>query len=210
MEEKKERKTDRRTLYTRGLIKSNFLSLLDSGRPVEKITVSELCRISEINRCTFYLHYADIYAVLEDLQREVQDRITECVNRSMADEEQRQDICAVLFSSMREDETFQVLRRHGLVAEIMRQSSDYSRELIVELCLETHQLSRREAELFALFVISGCLAVSEDQVMNHWSTFEQDSVFTTKILDRLYSLVDLQAINQAQQHKQQSSRSATS
>lgn len=62
--------TDRRSRYTRQLIKETFLSLLKE-KPFPKITVTELCRISEINRGTFYLHYYDIDDVLNDLIKDM-------------------------------------------------------------------------------------------------------------------------------------------
>ena len=51
----KQRKTDRRTLYTRQLIKDVFLEEL-SKKSYSKLSVSEICKIAEINRGTFYLH----------------------------------------------------------------------------------------------------------------------------------------------------------
>ena len=62
--------SDRRTRYTRQIIKDSFLDLLKE-KPFSKITVTELCRISEINRGTFYLHYYDIDDVLDDLLNDV-------------------------------------------------------------------------------------------------------------------------------------------
>ena len=197
MEEKRPRKTDRRTLYTRQIIKDNFVALLDGGTPVEKITVSELCRLSELNRCTFYLHFPDIYGVLEELQETVQSSMTQCVYASLTDAKERQDICAILFASIRENPVFQTLYRHNLTTAIMRRVCEYSKSLLINLCVETKQFTQREAELFALFLINGCVAVSEDQVMNHWDSFERDNNFVTKILDRLYAMLDIGAINQA-------------
>lgn len=68
------RKTDRRTLYTKAQIKKAYVEALHH-KPMDKITVSELCKTSEINRSTFYLHYQDTYAVLEELLNEVLDSI---------------------------------------------------------------------------------------------------------------------------------------
>lgn len=48
-------KTDRRTRYTRQTIKETLLKLLEK-RAYPKITVTEICRLAEINRGTFYLH----------------------------------------------------------------------------------------------------------------------------------------------------------
>ena len=65
---KKTSKQDRRTRYTRQSIKETFLELLKQ-KNFTKITVTEICKISEINRGTFYLHYYDIHDVLEDNAR---------------------------------------------------------------------------------------------------------------------------------------------
>lgn len=69
------RKTDRRALYTKAQIKKAYVEALHH-KPMDKITVSELCKASEINRSTFYLHYQDTYAVLEELLDEVLNRIS--------------------------------------------------------------------------------------------------------------------------------------
>lgn len=60
------RKTDRRTIITKGIIKDSLLELLQHT-PYEKVTVTALCRQSEITRATFYLHYDNIDDVLNEL-----------------------------------------------------------------------------------------------------------------------------------------------
>lgn len=60
------RKTDRRTVMTKGMIQDALLELLQST-PYEKITVTALCKQSEITRATFYLHYNNIDDVLDEL-----------------------------------------------------------------------------------------------------------------------------------------------
>lgn len=60
------RKTDRRTIMTKGMIKDALLELLQNT-PYEKITVTALCKQSEITRATFYLHYNNIDNVLDEL-----------------------------------------------------------------------------------------------------------------------------------------------
>ena len=66
----KTRKQDCRTRYTRQAIKETFLELLKQ-KNFTKITVTEICKISEINRGTFYLHYYDIHDVLEDILNDI-------------------------------------------------------------------------------------------------------------------------------------------
>ncbi len=66
MENNKTRKTDRRTLYTRMVIKDALLSLL-SAKEYADITIADLCREAEINRGTFYLHYDNLSQVMDEL-----------------------------------------------------------------------------------------------------------------------------------------------
>ena len=66
------RKTDRRTLYTRQVVKDALLELLESN-PYDKINVTMLCRQAEITRATFYLHYADLNEVLDEVIAEALD-----------------------------------------------------------------------------------------------------------------------------------------
>lgn len=66
---KKERKTDRRTIYTKMVIKDSLLELMQS-RKFEKISVTALCAQAEITRATFYLHYYDLWEVINEILAE--------------------------------------------------------------------------------------------------------------------------------------------
>ena len=60
------RKTDRRTLYTRQVIKDALLELLEND-PYNRINVTMLCKRAEITRATFYLHYEGLDEVLDEV-----------------------------------------------------------------------------------------------------------------------------------------------
>ena len=51
--------------YTQNLILETFENMLER-MPLEKITVTALIKECNIGRNTFYYHYADIYALLDD------------------------------------------------------------------------------------------------------------------------------------------------
>lgn len=61
---------DRRTEYTRMVIKEALYSLLEE-KHLSKITVKEICEKAEINRATFYRNYVDIYDLFEKLEAEL-------------------------------------------------------------------------------------------------------------------------------------------
>lgn len=70
------RKSDARVRYTRRVIKESFLSLLRE-KPVNRITVKEVCQLAELNRATFYAHYSDCFAMLESIEQELLDAFRE-------------------------------------------------------------------------------------------------------------------------------------
>ena len=61
---------DLRIKRTKNAVREAFLTLRRK-KPIEKITVTELAALAGINKATFYLHYADIYA----LSDEIEDRL---------------------------------------------------------------------------------------------------------------------------------------
>ena len=76
------RKTDRRTLYTRQVVKDALLELLQKTA-YDRINVTMLCRQAEITRATFYLHYEDLNQVLDEVITEALD----IAERSAAEED---------------------------------------------------------------------------------------------------------------------------
>ncbi|MBR6428779.1 MAG: TetR/AcrR family transcriptional regulator [Clostridia bacterium] len=72
------RKTDARVRYTKRAVKEAFLSLLRE-KPINKITVKEVCGLAEINRATFYSHYSDCYALMESIEQELLGAFTQAL-----------------------------------------------------------------------------------------------------------------------------------
>ena len=63
-------KTDARVRYTRRVIKESLLRLLED-RPVNRITVKEVCESAQINRATFYAHFTDCFDVLNQMENDL-------------------------------------------------------------------------------------------------------------------------------------------
>ena len=69
-------KNNRRTLITKKILKESLLELMQD-KPVSKITIKEICDMSEMSRSTFYLHYQDQFKLLEDIEKEVLEKTFE-------------------------------------------------------------------------------------------------------------------------------------
>lgn len=65
-----QKKEDRRVRYTKAAIRSSFLSLLEE-KPLDKISVTDICKRADINRGTFYSHYSDPYDLKNKLERQL-------------------------------------------------------------------------------------------------------------------------------------------
>lgn len=74
-----QKKEDRRVRYTKKAIKDSFLELFES-KPLEKISVTEICNNADINRGTFYSHYSDPYDLKEKLEEEFITTVAEKID----------------------------------------------------------------------------------------------------------------------------------
>ena len=63
-------KNNRRTVITRKILKESLLELMQA-KSISKITIKEICELSDMSRFTFYLHYQDQFELLEDIEKEV-------------------------------------------------------------------------------------------------------------------------------------------
>lgn len=62
----KQRKQDRRTIYTVNIIKDAFLDLIDR-ESYNQLNIAKLCREAEITRSTFYLHFDNLTDILNSV-----------------------------------------------------------------------------------------------------------------------------------------------
>ena len=63
-------KDDRRVKYTKMIIKQTLIGLLRQ-KPVDKITVKEICDLADLNRSTFYAHFKDPRDLLRQIEEEL-------------------------------------------------------------------------------------------------------------------------------------------
>ena len=145
-------KTDRRTRRTRQALYHGLIQLLED-KPVAEISVKELCQVCDLNRSTFYLHYASVQELLEAMEQEILEGLNEVLDKFDAAFMQSPDpvseFCQVILSR-RSDPDF----------------IDQVKAVVRSRCLnQWAQLLDRgqdaRAEYFLSFVLSGSLGVVE-------------------------------------------------
>ena len=79
-----EAKIDNRIKRTKRLLKQGVTKLI-LQKSIKKISVRELTDLVEINRGTFYLHYKDIYDLVEQIENELCEEFDEVLTKSLAE-----------------------------------------------------------------------------------------------------------------------------
>ena len=190
--------TDRRTRYTKRVIKEVYIELL-SELPSSKITVTEVCRRADINRGTFYLHYESLPCVMEDLENEVYDEIVSFIHGSLADEENRQNLSDDFFIREFQNRKLQKILFDSYYTERLHEKVvSYAESLLAELCMESGQLTEIEAELFASFMVYACLRAVRKMSEGPKSELVEKSAFVNRLVKALFAAaVDPHEINTA-------------
>lgn len=90
---------------------------------ISKITIKEICDLSEMSRSTFYLHYPDQFALLEDIEKEVLEKTFEYL-KSLDTEANSIASIEVLLKYIKDNKaTFGILF-------CQRESSDFQKSII--------------------------------------------------------------------------------
>lgn len=87
-------KVDRRVRKTKAQLRQGLARLLQK-KSISEITVKELVDEVDINRSTFYLHYTDIYQMLQKIEEEAMTDITAVMESFPIDHGNRESV--VLF-----------------------------------------------------------------------------------------------------------------
>ena len=152
------RKEDRRNAYTEKLIRDTVFNLLKT-KPIEKISVTEVCKTAEINRSTFYLHYMDCMHVLEKEQEKFCDKLIAYLEQSRNGE--ALDIVEEMHRLVREDHDFYLLlMRSGNPAVVFAKFFDYCRGYLSTKIRQNCALTETECNWVAQYIIAGSFAIS--------------------------------------------------
>lgn len=74
-----QKQENQRTRLTKRLLRESLLKLLKE-KPVEYITVKELCELAELNRSTFYAYYNDVSALYQEMGGELTQALLEHIH----------------------------------------------------------------------------------------------------------------------------------
>ena len=153
---------DRRVRKTRRQLRECRITLLKEKK-VQDITVRELTDMADLNRGTFYLHYKDVFDLLEKTEAELQEDFNQLVRKHDAvDLKQRP---SVIFNEI----YYLVYDNADLIEILLGENGDLSfvnrlKQLIREKCLKDWMEVFRSGnaaafDAFFSFIVSGCIGL---------------------------------------------------
>lgn len=170
----KNRKTDRRTLYTINVIKDALLEVL-ADKPFEKVTITDVCRIAEITRATYYLHYQSLTEVLDELLRDALQMAEDTAVNPNEDLEQISELLTAngVESFKRNESLLPVCHRvahlpkyHVLFQDetisnyVVNKIYQWQRPKLVPTFMKQLDIPQKDAEMLLLFAINGTYSVN--------------------------------------------------
>ena len=166
-------KTDARVKYTKMVLKKALLELMQH-KPVNKITVKEICEQAELNRATFYAHYSDCVDLLESIEEELFGQF----ERSMQSYTRSFDIAGLVGGLYRICRVLLFGRRS---TELIHRMIAYAHDLSISAWRKTlKNASADELEMLYLCLSNGLLSV----VLDGYDRFDQQSVI--RFVEQMY------------------------
>ncbi|MEO1814583.1 MAG: TetR/AcrR family transcriptional regulator [Acetobacterium sp.] len=168
------KKNDRRTQYTRKVIKEAFLNEL-TQKKFGKISVTGICQICEINRGTFYLHYYDLDDVLDDVLNDALADTSDVLDQVLCPDKMN---CTYPFcEKMQSNQEFRPLFFDEIAASrLIGKMSNLAKEDFVIRLMQSSILTYEQAEAIFYFQINGCLTINQMMFKNHctdWKKIQQ-------------------------------------
>lgn len=165
-----EKKDSARVRMTKQLLRRAFTQLL-LEKPIQSITVRELCERAQVNRGTFYLHYKDIYDLMESIETQMTQELGDVlihldvmpkISESLVEPyrevfeflKQNSDICIILLG---ENSDFAFINR------LLNMGKEYSLKQYME-CYP--MADEKQTEYFYSFISSGCIGLLRQWAAN--------------------------------------------
>ena len=161
------RGTDRRARYTQEAIRRSLLTLMKQ-KNFRRITVTEVCSAAEINRGTFYLHYADLDDVLDELLTEMTENTASVVGHIVCGDAK----CGAypFCEKIRNNEQYQTLfMDESITKKVIEKIAAVSKDDYISALTERTKLSAREAEAVFYFQLHGCLTFNRLMIQNKYA-----------------------------------------
>lgn len=160
---KNSNRIDRRTIYTVNVIKDSFLELIQD-KQYSKISIKEICKVADISRSTFYLHFKSINdvlnAILDDAIKMTSPDYLKISNFSIDYLKENESLIPACQRVGSSEKYRKLLLDPELTEYIVGRIMIRERNRVVPAIQEKTGLSKEDAETLFLYTLHGSFAVN--------------------------------------------------
>lgn len=159
-------KGNRRTLYTKRTIKESLIKLLQT-KEIHQVTVTDICKMADINRGTFYAHYKDAYDLLQSMEDELFAQISKYIYETPSENYYDLLLLNVLELIAENKELCKILlcrhRDNKLLDKLIFIANKADLEHIYNA---SNEFNKSYSNYYIRFIVGGCIAIIETWLEN--------------------------------------------
>ena len=152
--------TDKRIRRSIKLIKDSFFALTKE-KPLDKITITDVCTKADINRCTFYAHYENMNALLMDFETELSELFLHAFSLYRYEENSHAAVEALFDCIRKNPALISLASQIGKMGKGNKMIENAIRKCTQSEWFTSGQISSEQALLLEAFIISGGRQVIE-------------------------------------------------
>ena len=165
-----EKKADRRVKRTCDALQQSLLSLMQH-RPLEQITVRELCQKADINRGTFYLHYHDVYELYDAVQMKIMDELSRTVETHCSQVQENEDPAPYIILDIFEyfTQNYQAcvaIFQQDRSNVFLRRIRNILRPRLIHRFIRDYRADEAAADYYYNYLVNGCIGIMQPGLLS--------------------------------------------
>ncbi len=154
---------------TKRKLREGLLTLMED-RPIQEISVKELTELVDVNRGTFYFHYADLYALLRDMEQDFFESFRSTLYETVPSGQEAYHYLQAIFSFLGENRSFCriMLGPNGDMQFVGRVKAMVDDTISYFWRVKGAEPARYE--MYNVFIINGCLGLIQKWLDDNDST----------------------------------------
>jgi AcrR family transcriptional regulator len=162
---------NRRVRMTKALLKNSLIELMKS-KPINKITIKELCENADVNKSTFYLHYTNQFELLSSVEHELLSQAKEYLEKIDSDYGSVQYLESLLRYIFENADVFRALL---CAQDSLRFQSDFIEMSFMNLKQVLYLDCPENTSSYVYdFLIMGCLSVIKRWINEEFNVSHKD------------------------------------
>ena len=155
---------DRRTKYTKMVLQNSLFELLKQ-KSIDKITVTDICHLADINRGTFYYYYTDVFVLLNQIENELYENFLVYFNQYLESSERNTYLLMIkLFEYLKQEKKiFKVFFSQNGDKDFIKRVYLTAYTSVIEECKsQKTNLDPQQLDKIFLFVANGSISLIQN------------------------------------------------